>query len=68
MDENHSIEENIAKIQALIEAVGKLYQVSNELTYSALVFQLQSLKTLSDETFESLETIRELLKVELPKE
>lgn len=68
MDETHSVEENLEKIKALIDAVHKLYSVSNELTFSALLFQLETLKTLSEETFESLETISELLKVDLPKQ
>jgi len=68
MDENHSVEENLEKIKALIDAVHKLYSVSNELTFSALLFQVETLKTLSEETFESLERVSKLLKVELPKE
>lgn len=61
MDENHSIEENLDKIQALIEAVVKLQKTSNDLTFSAILFQLESLKTLSEETFQSLEALRKLI-------
>ena len=61
MDETHSIEENLEKIQALIDAVQRLYKTSNDMTYAAIVFQLESLRTLSNETFESLETIRNIL-------
>ncbi len=61
MDETHSLEENLEKIQALIDAVHQLYKTSNDMTYAAIVFQLESLRTLSNETFESLEKIREII-------
>lgn len=61
MDRNHTLNENIEKIQALIDGVSKLQKMSNDLTFSAILFQLDSLKTLSDETFESLESIRHII-------
>lgn len=61
MDENHTLKENFDKVEALIEGVAKLQKASNDLTFSAILFQLESLKVLSEETHESLETIKKVL-------
>lgn len=62
MDKNHSVEANLDKIQALIDAVNRLYKASNDLTFSAIMFQIDSLRSLSNETVQSLEAIRKTLK------
>ena len=68
MDETHTISENLNKVQALIDAVHQLYTASNELTFAALVYQIETLKVLSEESFESLEAVRHALtKIGTPK-
>lgn len=61
MDQNHTVQENLDKVEALIEAVSMLQKASRDLTFSAILFQLQSLKVLAEETHESLKTVRTLL-------
>jgi len=61
MDQNHTVRENLDKMEALIEAVGKLQKASNDLTFGAILFQLESLKVLAEETQQSLETVRRVL-------
>ncbi len=62
MDNNHTIYENLDKVEALIEAVNKLHGISKDLTFEAIKFQIETLKVLSDETAESLKTVRKLCK------
>ena len=66
MDETHTINENLNKVQALIDAIQQLYKASNDLTFGALVYQIETLKVLSEESFESLEAIRHALSI-VPK-
>ena len=61
MDRNHTIRENLNKVEALINAVAKLQKASNDLTFNAILFQLDTLKVLSEETYESLQTVRNSL-------
>ena len=61
MDRNHTIRENLNKVEALINAVAKLQEASNDLTFNAILFQLDTLKVLSEETYESLQTVRNSL-------
>ena len=61
MDQTHTLKENLDKVESLIDAVVKLQKTSNDLTFSAILFQLESLKALSEETHESLQTVRKML-------
>ena len=58
MDELHTIQENFDKVQSLIDAIGTLYEERDNFSHPALIFQLESLKTLSDEATESLDTLK----------
>ena len=60
MDINHTVNENLNKVKALIDAVDLLYKIRNDLTTGAMLFQIESLKTLSEETYESLQTIKQI--------
>jgi len=60
MDRTHTIKENLNKIEALIEAINRLNENRHELTNDALIFQIESVTSLSEETSESLQTIRTL--------
>lgn len=59
MDELHTIRENFDKVQALIDAIESLYGERNTFSHPALIFQLETLKTLSDEATASLDTLKD---------
>ena len=58
MDETHTLEENLRKIEALIDAVHKLQQSKNDLVFDVIKYQLESLEALAVEARESLDAIR----------
>lgn len=58
MDTTHNIEENLSKVEGLIAGVAHLNELRKELGAEALMFEIESLNALAEETKESLDTIR----------
>jgi len=60
MDELHTINENVEKVEALVSAITRLQATSATLTLEALLHQIESIKILSDEAFNSFETMKNI--------
>ena len=58
MDTMHNIDENLAKLEGLLEGIEHLNELRHELGPEALVFEIESLHALAEEASESLDTIR----------
>lgn len=58
MDTMHNVEENLQKVEGLIEGVEHINNLRHELGPEALVFEIESLHALAAETRKSLDTIR----------
>ena len=58
MDETHTLEENIQKIEALIDAVHRLQIEKQNLVFDLIQYQLDSLDMLAHEASQSLDAIK----------
>lgn len=60
MDEMHTINEKILKMEALFEAINKVHEI-RKYPISVLQYQIETLKVLSDEARDSFEGIKDEL-------
>jgi len=58
MDQLHSLNDNFNKVHALFEAIQQLNDEKGNLTHPTLIHQIESLKALSLEAEESLDTMK----------